>query len=1227
MRSVLVSPSRMPERLFPLVEDLERSVQWTDLASNIGDLEQSYHRRRTRKNQEYDNLERHTVRRRSMPEIQKANLVYVHRESTAEPILNSESSKINKLTWKPRTDFERSYFGDVSEEPSHNQSYQNQNSNNYRDDLFYAKEICLKDNCQVCLSSDCPICFEKNCQICLQGSSQFSPRRSGQIFSREHQFGSKNSGNLCLNDDCRFGDKNDQSYANDNHQFCVKSNQFSAKNDQFCAKSNQFCADKSCLISGQEFYCKNDQFYSRDSQIYANDQDSVKENHQFCPKENQFCPQEKHEFSLKGNQHSAKDNHFYSQENYHLNPSEKHQFYSEESFQLGSKENHHYSPKEKHQFSPKENRQFSTKENRQFSPKENHQFSPKGSYHFSPKESQFSPKESKFSPKENHQFSAKESEFSLKENEFNLKEKQQFSPKKEHEYSPQENHQFNSNQFYREDQTYSLENDYQLYPKDRLFGKDDQPFTKNQHDPQFCSKIHQNQREIENYADYQNISIYNSQDYQTDGTQNKIKSKSQNELNSESKNEMKSESKNKVSKFENQNVFKPENQNVSILENQNISKSENQNASDCKNQNKCDSQIQNNKNLQGKLGSKNGSTYLRPRDRLQNLKNEKSSFSGSRERLQEIFEYNRYLRKQFFADMPASNPSQRRNTISEKLVSPMRAKHVGTGFGSTETLTSQSNQSADDSTNGRKSRADFSNTPDSVDDDKSYLNILRENEIQFKSLKKTNVLQQNDIKKSENFNFNETCLRNDEKFNHDKRNQKIVNRIKEIDDNNVKTEINDKIEEKKDKKANKMNKSLPKIYFGMENNKNVFREKSPIERSESYDCLDYQNRGEKLNSLTDSNKSKYEKTSNSLPSKFHQSLPNLPDLPQLNSIARVSVNGSTYNLSTESGIQSGNYDISRLSVKMESDFPSTAYTYKPLPMKSDSDDSKFFATYVNISDSSDSKSSTPSSIRKRKKNVPPPLDLSTVNERYERYDQIERNFLPTYTVDITKVSRGVITNVSDEKNYLHTENQNIKHNSTNMDSNFAKNRDRTNVITNENLSTSAKENLKNRDSDLTGKNLLQNNENIFRKNNQISSNRSKSSTFLSNNSEEREENEKTFIVRNKSCCDLTNSGDLLSPQLVNNFKNSLADLSRCATPPIVHDQNPQFERGDSVYNNRNCSPQWDHWNQNNKLCPTSGTTLSSVYGPIPYSQYCDKMKMSNLSIFFFFTCYFLEQKF
>ena len=100
---------------------------------------------------------------------------------------------------------------------------------------------------------------------------------------------------------------------------------------------------------------------------------------------------------------------------------------------------------------------------------------------------------------------------------------------------------------------------------------------------------------------------------------------------------------------------------------------------------------------------------------------EKEHFSDSRERLHEIFEHNRYLRRQFFADMPG-NARQNCNGLTGNVgKNSQETSRRCTGFGSTETLTSQSNQSSVSSINDRKSRAQTMRTSEEEEEEMDTL--------------------------------------------------------------------------------------------------------------------------------------------------------------------------------------------------------------------------------------------------------------------------------------------------------------------------------------------------------------------------------------------------------------------------------------------------------------------------------------------------------------------------
>ncbi|KMQ95625.1 sorbin and sh3 domain-containing protein 1 [Lasius niger] len=98
---------------------------------------------------------------------------------------------------------------------------------------------------------------------------------------------------------------------------------------------------------------------------------------------------------------------------------------------------------------------------------------------------------------------------------------------------------------------------------------------------------------------------------------------------------------------------------------------------------------------------------------------EKEHFSDSRDRLHEIFAHNRYLRRQFFASSGNSRRDCNGSQGSRNLGRSNRseASRRCTGFGSTETLASQSNQSSMSSINDRKSRTQTTRTPEEEEEE------------------------------------------------------------------------------------------------------------------------------------------------------------------------------------------------------------------------------------------------------------------------------------------------------------------------------------------------------------------------------------------------------------------------------------------------------------------------------------------------------------------------------
>ncbi|XP_076296364.1 cbl-associated protein isoform X20 [Lasioglossum baleicum] len=97
---------KMPNANLPRVQDLERSPEWTKLADEINDLEKMCHLNNHRHSKKplpkYQSCERHSV-----PQVQKATSVWIddfdnHRQPPSP----------DRWNWKPKTEFERSYFFD-----------------------------------------------------------------------------------------------------------------------------------------------------------------------------------------------------------------------------------------------------------------------------------------------------------------------------------------------------------------------------------------------------------------------------------------------------------------------------------------------------------------------------------------------------------------------------------------------------------------------------------------------------------------------------------------------------------------------------------------------------------------------------------------------------------------------------------------------------------------------------------------------------------------------------------------------------------------------------------------------------------------------------------------------------------------------------------------------------------------------------------------------------------
>ncbi|KAI4492170.1 hypothetical protein M0802_009976 [Mischocyttarus mexicanus] len=492
------------------------------------------------------------------------------------------------------------------------------------------------------------------------------------------------------------------------------------------------------------------------------------------------------------------------------------------------------------------------------------------------------------------------------------------------------------------------------------------------------------------------------------------------------------------------------------------------------------------------------------RDRVYNISQENEEYSGSRERLHEIFEHNRYLRRQFFGISNTDNSHNNEDkSIQRSLDSASRSfnKNLRTEvlrqpakFGSTETLTSQSNQSSVSSMNGRKSLTK-SNSPE----------LLEESKIpNFSRMKST----------AESFEY-------DDKFNNSVHLKKKV----EFERTNLDS-VKDSLENNS-RQYGRCNDRIENLYYrSIENSTNEVTESDGLKLLNLFES-EIENRKAVVNSSQFQN-SNMERSKNGIrwspmdeykhnwnPEDFCQSMPDLSNRDdKLSNIARLSVNGT----------------------KM--DFGNSINIRGPIRSICD-DDRKYYASCVQLN--------VPENRLPRNglKRIPPPLDLRNINEKYEMIENSERKYLKNYTVDVAllrdydRPNECQLTTVIDDSNQTKD--------------NFAK------IKSNE---------------DSISKSIMKT---IERKS--------------------------TSGTLNKSLNNLSYWNDLQSPQLVNNYKNSMIDLRNgngsandLARSSRVADQNV------SSTNSETTSPLADRVRTIGGPHSGTGSTLPSVYGPIPYSQ-------------------------
>ncbi|XP_023287932.1 uncharacterized protein LOC111673929 [Orussus abietinus] len=634
--------------------------------------------------------------------------------------------------------------------------------------------------------------------------------------------------------------------------------------------------------------------------------------------------------------------------------------------------------------------------------------------------------------------------------------------------------------------------------------------------------------------------------------------------------------------------------------------------------------------------------------------NEGSDYQGSRERLHEIFEHNRFLRRQFFANLPANeNNSSERFNVSGGSVDDLTkrnhdvvARPYGNGFGSTETVTSQSNQSAS-SIGEKRSRANFGNTPEVLETrgpsgsprrsqkftsrDSKEERVDESSEFADKIVPKIDLrpnvpsdwkryLEEGERKVeigsdvprstcnfSRSYNIENTNNQDDAGSGSD-----VVDFSVEVPElKNSEVSINESVLDngqtmdlvKKASHSTRDNSGIArasiyeveseglKLLNSLESRIEARKETSserrsmvPLSSNPSHD--DY-----KISPWGDCNNDCSHVTAVMTRPKRNRSYDLRKSLPNLStrescrdssgSIARLSVNGLSADVS-----RSWEFDLNAQEKPKTSPYfplrPAEATKLYKSPRSSsrftseDTDQQeeyeeyalKFYRACLQLSADTVTSQETRRVLARSQKRIPPPLDLSRVYELADHEDE-DRKMLKNYAVDVSVLQNhdgpqtAVLTVINDEE-----EDEGP----------------RQRIIDEAKISEA----------------LFRTSEDLL----ELSSKMSRISVKQMATKDEARTRARLIAAKalNKSCNDISTAEDLQSPQLVNNFKNSMIDLPRITGTALVRPCS-WMDGSDSVSNGPIAGPTSEHRMSPDGLTPGSGTTVPSVYGPIPYSQY------------------------
>lgn len=355
-------------------------------------------------------------------------------------------------------------------------------------------------------------------------------------------------------------------------------------------------------------------------------------------------------------------------------------------------------------------------------------------------------------------------------------------------------------------------------------------------------------------------------------------------------------------------------------------------------------------------------------------RNEETPYSGTRERLHEIFERNRYLRRKFFASIPdndsTSYVSDSPKNFEQKNSSAV-SKYNSSGFGSTETLTSQSNQSSISSSNDRKSRCQLNMTPELVEEETESLisNESRPSKNDRGKLKPSLGNEMYLLKESNNFYDS-------------KENSGLSSSVMP-------------------ERGYNFRKDAKTVANTEEFSSNRWNSRNQADNREMNPQL-------RLNELPRSVWHKSNRNDDKLTSK--RAYGSTGNFLEFKPISRANKSYATLINEDEDLVKNGN----RWTARNNWDF------CKSLPNLSVSEPRIEFVEQPNEIHAPRENSTSLTLRRVKVTKVPAPLDLSRVNERYEEVEALERKILSNYTVDVSLLRnydcplQGLPTIIQDE---------------------------------------------------------------------------------------------------------------------------------------------------------------------------------------------------------------------